>query len=224
MRNARHDGRALEVQGSDDIDNRRNSAPAPGPATHPVPVRGEPVASHATDNKRIAVFNDYPGFLAALRLRAAELQVATSGPANAVAGLPDKYLQKILGPRPIRRIGMGSLAGVLQILATELWLVADPKAFQRFTSRVPKRDERLVRTTAKYVITRTRRHYQKIGRIGGRKRRNKMPPADRVLASRKAANARWANTTVEQRSDIGRNLVRARWRKRGRAARGRRND
>jgi hypothetical protein len=221
--NAHPNGGRAPVSSSE-VDDRSDSSPAPTPATHPVPLRGKPLASRMTDERCIGRFNDYEGFLACLRARAAELQIATSGHANVIAGLPDKYLQKILGPNPVRRVGMTSLGGVLGILGAELWLVESPKAFRQFTSRIPKRDERLVRTTAKYVTTRTRRHYQKIGRNGGSRRRDNMPPADRVLASRKAANARWANTTAEQRSEIGRNLVRARWSKRARAARQRRRQ
>jgi len=218
MKNAVPDFGTAPV-GSSEVDDRSNGSPAPTQATHPLPLRGKPLASRLTEPRCIARCSDYEGFLAGLRVRATELQIATSGHANVIAGLPDKYLQKILGPNPVRRVGMTSLGSVLGILGAELWLVESPKAFRQFTSRIPKRDERFVRTTAKYVTTRTRRHYQKIGRNGGRKRRENMTLADRVVASRKAAKARWAKTTAEQRSEIGRNLVRARWSKRARAAR-----
>jgi hypothetical protein len=59
---------------------------------------------------------DYESLLDTLRARAVERQIAVSGDANEVAGLPTGYIQKLIGPRPVRRIGMMSLGAVLGVL------------------------------------------------------------------------------------------------------------
>jgi hypothetical protein len=112
--------------------------------------------------------------------------------ANGVAGLPDRYLGKLLAPKPVRRIGMISLAPVLAVLGAELWLVGNPEAVRRFGSRLKKRNDNLVRggTT---VIELSHRFMRKI-QAKGRK-------------------ARFAKMTAEQRSELARELNRIRWSK-----------
>jgi hypothetical protein len=109
---------------------------------------------------------------------------------NAVAGLPNKYLQKLIGAKPVRRIGMTSLGGVLGILGAELWLVEDPEAMKRFVSRVKKRDERLVRTMPVH-FTVTSRFMKKIAVAGGKKRMKGLSRWQRRRLARKGAAARW---------------------------------
>src|ERR1035441_6045377 len=173
----------------------------------------------------LAKFNDYFGFLNALRQRAAELQIAVSGNVNSVAGLPDAYLQKILGPRAVRRIGMASLGSILGVLGTELWLVEDPAAMKRFVSKLQPRDARLVRTDAIYVTLR-KSFLKKIGSIGGTNRMGKLSDRQRRQLAKKAVNARWSKTTAAERREHGRNLTRIRLQKkakRSRRARGQHN-
>ena len=148
-------------------------------------------ANALTEPRCVGRFSDYEGFLAVLRVRATELQVAVSGDQTAeVSGLPDRYLQKLIGAKPVRRIGMTSLGSVLGILGAELWLVEDPEAMKRFVSRVKKRDERLVRA-AKIHFTVTSRFMKKIAVAGGRKRMASLSRWQRRRLARKAAAARW---------------------------------
>lgn len=120
--------------------------------------------------RTIGEFNDYQGFMAALRTRANELHLSRSDDDNAdVAGLPNKYIAKLLGPRPVRRVGMKTLGPLLGVLQVKLILVVDEEAVRRYGGRVRKRDERLVRN-GNVTIEFSHRHMKRIGRNGGKKR------------------------------------------------------
>jgi len=141
--------------------------------------------------KRLGEFNDYEGMLHLLRRRTAELQIAVSGADTAaVSGLPDKYLQKILSIQKTRRIGMSSLGGVLGILGMKLVAFEDPIALRRFTSRLHKRDSKLVRDGAVHFSI-TRRFLKKIGVDGGKNSRTKMSEERATELGKIGASARW---------------------------------
>ena len=57
----------------------------------------------------VATFDSYAGMLEAIRARVNELQV-TGTALDQYIGLPFGYYSKIAGARPIRRLGMTSLA------------------------------------------------------------------------------------------------------------------
>jgi hypothetical protein len=171
-----------------------------------------------TTEKRIAEFSDYPGFLNALRLRATELKIAVSGDVNSVAGLPDAYLQKIIGPRAVRRVGMMSMAPILGVLGVRLVMIEDSSAMQRYVGRLRQRDQRLVRSDAFYVTLR-KSFFRKIGRDGGTKRMGKLSRRQRRQLARKAVNARWSKTTAAERREHGRNLTRIRLQKKAKRSR-----
>jgi hypothetical protein len=140
----------------------------------------------------LAEITDYKSMIAAMRARAAERKLALSAEENAiVAGLPSKYLQKLLGSSPVRRLGMASLGPVLGVLGAKLVLVDDAEAERRYGSRVKQHDPRLVRSGTEAQLA--ERHVQRMGRKGGR--------------------ARWANTTPEERSEAARQLNKLRWSK-----------
>jgi hypothetical protein len=63
----------------------------------------------------VAEFVDYPGMLAALRARVNELQI-NGERFDEFAGLPRGYLSKLIGTRPIRRVGMTSLSPLMNAL------------------------------------------------------------------------------------------------------------
>ena len=82
-----------------------------------------------TEPRVLAEFSDYSGMIAAFRARAAERKIAVSSEsASHVAGLTDQYLAKLLAPRPVRRIGMLSLAPMLGVLGVKLVMVEDEEA------------------------------------------------------------------------------------------------
>src|SRR5437588_3167038 len=93
----------------------------------------------------IASFDQYSGFVDALRVRKAELQIS-GYTIYSVAGLPMGYSQKILGPgKAVRRIGMKSLGDLLGALGVRLQMIEDAAALARIANRLEKRDEKLVR-------------------------------------------------------------------------------
>lgn len=115
---------------------------------------------------------DYQSMMVVLRLRANELQINRSSDKTAdLSGLPDKYFAKLLGPRPVRRIGSKTLGAVLGLLQIKFIAVVDEDAVKRYGARVQKRDDRLVRS-GNVTIEFSHRHMKRIGSNGGKKRRD----------------------------------------------------
>jgi len=144
----------------------------------------------AAELRPLAEIVDYDGLIAAMRARAAERKLALSAGENAiVAGLPDKYLPKLIGTNPVRRLGMASLGAVLGVLGAKLILVADEEAERKFSSRLKRHNPNLVRSGTETQLA--QRHAQRMGRKGAR--------------------SRWAKTTPEERSEVARKLNKLRW-------------
>jgi hypothetical protein len=135
----------------------------------------------------VATFDSYAGMLEAIRARVNELQV-NGERLDEYVGLPRGYYSKLAGANPIRRLGMTSFAPILNGLGLKCQFIEDPEATERLKSRVPPRNQSYVRSALSIVMT--RRFLQKIGRLGGQRRR-KMPAALRKELARKAALARW---------------------------------
>jgi hypothetical protein len=156
-----------------------------------------PAFQPPADWRGLGIITDYGSLMDTLRARAAVRQIAVSGDANEIAGLPTGYIQKLIGPRQVRRIGMMSLGPLLGVLGLKLIAVEDPETIKRFASRTRKRDQRLVRSGIRGDTTKiflSRRFMSKIQTEGRR--------------------VRWEeNTTAEQRSELARNLNRIRWAK-----------
>lgn len=139
----------------------------------------------------IAEITDYPGLLDAFRTRFVELQLPVSGDTtNDIAGLPNKYVQKLVGARPVRRIGMTSLGALLGIGQCKLLMVVDQEAAEKYGGRLTTRNGNLVRSAASHVIL-TRRFMQKIGKMGGKRRVANQSSRRRKASARHAAIIRW---------------------------------
>lgn len=146
-----------------------------------------------TEPRIIAEFSDYNGMLGALRLRAKERNLALSAEENAdVSGLPNKYLAKLLGANPIRRLGAISMGPVLAVLGVKLVMVEDAEALKRYAAQVKSHNPNLIHGNTTYFVM-TERKLRK-NQAKGRK-------------------SRWGNMTREQRSKAMRRVVRARWAK-----------
>jgi len=144
----------------------------------------------AGDEPRIiASFDSYEGMLDTIRERMRQLQVAGTA-FDQFCGLPLAYTQKIIGPRPIRRLGMSSFGPVLNGLGLRCLFVEDPEGTERLKSRVPPRNGSYVRGGATH-LTLTTRFMQKIGRLGARARIDNSTAEQRQKWARAAANARW---------------------------------
>jgi len=140
---------------------------------------------------------DYPSMMRILRERANDLHINRSGEETAkLSGLPDRYLSKLLGPRPVRRIGMRSMGAVLGVLQIKFIAVVDEEAVRRYGNRVQKRDERLVRSGT-VTIELSRRHMKAIGRKGGQAR-FKLPAREIKRLARAAGRARQAKRRLAQ--------------------------
>ena len=144
----------------------------------------------AEGNKRIlGEFVDYPGMLAVVRTRVAELSV-NGERFDEYAGLPRGYLSKLIGARPIRRLGMTSFEPVLASLGLRVLLIVDEEAERRLRERLPPRNESYVRSVAVHGHL-TTRFLRKIGRKGGENSRANLPKRLVKQLARKAAAARW---------------------------------
>ena len=139
----------------------------------------------------VATFGSYAEMLEAIRARVDELQIHGERFDN-FAGLPDGYFAKLVGARPIRRLGMVSFQPVLAGLGLKCQFVEDQAATERLRNHLSPRNGSYVRADATHV-TLTFRFMQKIGRLG--------------------AKARIDNSTKQQRQEWARHAAIARWRK-----------
>jgi hypothetical protein len=137
----------------------------------------------------IGEFDAYPGMIAALRARIAELDV--SGELlDELAGLPKGYCQKLLGTRPVKRIGALSLGDIFGALAVKAVLVEDTAALARISSRLTKRKYAVQAAGLHLEIS--YRFLRKIASMGGKARQAKLTPRQRSALGRRLARARWA--------------------------------
>jgi len=137
----------------------------------------------------IADVSSYEQMLTALRARVAELQI-NGERFDEYAGLPRGYLSKLVGAKPIRRIGMTSWTPVLAGLGLRCLFVEDEAATQRLRDRLAPRNGSYVRADATHVVL-TFRFMQKIGRLGAQARVDNSTKQQRRQWARRAAIARW---------------------------------
>jgi hypothetical protein len=149
--------------------------------------------------RQLAEATDYDGLIGAFRNRAAELQVAGET-IDEVAGLPARYSAKLLGPNQVRRIGAVSLGPLLGALALKLIIVEDEDALRQYGSRLKRRNPNLVRNKRNTVVhvTRTRREFREMGKIGGPLSRSYMSKKRAGEIGRTAAQARWSKPRVTE--------------------------
>jgi hypothetical protein len=147
----------------------------------------------------IGEFDAYPGLVAALRARVAELDV--SGEClDELAGLPRGYFQKLLGTRPVKRIGLRSLADVFGALAVKAVLVEDQAALARISSRLVRRKNAVPAAGTHSVhFEVSKRFLRKIAAMGGKARAARLTPRQRSMLARKMALARWRKRAAAPR-------------------------
>jgi hypothetical protein len=141
----------------------------------------------------IAEFTDYSSLIVALRTRITELNVPYEV-LDEVAGLPVRYVSKILGPSRVRRFSMQSLAPLLGALGIRCAFLEDPETIARFGSRLRQR----MHNTSPLSVVHTPRpkaFYRKMGRVGGPRSRANMSRRKASELGRKAAQARWSRAT-----------------------------
>lgn len=144
-----------------------------------------------TEPRRIAVVSDYDGLIAALKERAAELEL-TNQTLDEITGLHSGYVGKLFGPRQGRSLGGVSFGLMLQALGLAIVVVEDEKALATVSGRHDKRK----RVAPMHAAARTL---------------IKIPVAS-TRQARRMARKRWANTTPKQRRAAGRKAAKSRWR------------
>ena len=140
----------------------------------------------------IADVNSYEQMLAVLRSRVNELQIKGVD-FDDFAGLPLGYLSKLIGARPIRRLGMTSFGPVLAGLGLRLLVIEDNAATERLKNRLQPRNSSFVRAAPSIVLT--VRYFKKIGRKGAQARVDNSTKEQRRGWAKKAATARWQKAT-----------------------------
>jgi hypothetical protein len=147
-------------------------------------------------SRQLAEATNYDSLIAAFRNRVAELQVAGET-IDEVAGLPARYSAKLLGPTQVRKIGAISLGPLLGALALKLVIVEDENALRQYGPRLKRRNPNLVRKHNSVVhVTRTRREFREMGKIGGPLSRKYMSKERASEIGRKAAKARWSKPKI----------------------------
>src|SRR6516165_11042366 len=116
----------------------------------------------------IADVSSYEQMLDALRQRVTELQIHGTR-FDDFAGLPIGYLSKLIGPNPIRRIGMTSFEPLMTALGLRCLFVEDEAATQRLKNKLPPRNPSYVRGGVTHLAL-TARFMQKIGHKGAQAR------------------------------------------------------
>lgn len=144
----------------------------------------------ADEPRVLADVVSYEGMLDALRRRVTELQI-NGERFDSYAGLPTGYLSKLIGERPVRRIGMTSFEPLLAGLGLRLLVIEDPEGTARL-KRLKPRNPSFVRTMpAAAGILFTPRMLKRIRRLGGQARMAQLTREQRRELARKAAAARW---------------------------------
>ena len=140
----------------------------------------------------LAEITDYDGFVNALVDRADVLKISmSSAEVEQVAGLPERYIPKLLGPARVKRIGLLSMGPLLAVLGCKLVLVEDEKALARVTARITHRKNMSYRTMVRRIAV-TREKLSEYGRLSGIKRAA-------VRADMEAQRNRWKIERAQRR-------------------------
>ena len=142
-----------------------------------------------TSGRVVAEFSDYPGLLAALRTRVNELGI-NGQRFDAFAGLPDGYLSKLIGPNPVRRIGMVSMGPLFDALGIYCIIVENPITTQRLKNRIQPRNNSFMRASYTHLAI-TNRQWLKIQKLGRQARWKRLSQTQRRSIMRAIALKRW---------------------------------
>lgn len=140
------------------------------------------------------VIGDYPALLQAMRDRVAELGI-THETLDAIAGFQSGYSGKLLCNPPIKRLGPITLHMMIGALSWVQIFRHDEYAFQHMRHRYEQRVRPAVLAPASKILL-TQDYLQRIGRMGGNARNDKLNPAKRSRIARRAAKARWRKPRV----------------------------
>jgi hypothetical protein len=157
------------------------------------------LAEEPAEPRPLATVRNYSDLHIALRARVAQLAL-THEVLNEETGLPGGYVNKLLAPVPIKRLGPQSLGPLLTALGLKLVVMEDVETLERM-SRIPKRlrpgcSSRA--TDAGETMPAKRRKERRgfrtseAGRLMRARWQLLVPEAERRRISRIAARARWS--------------------------------
>lgn len=142
----------------------------------------------------LAVFGNATQLHQIMRDRADELQLSRKE-IDRLAGLPENYSSKLLGPQPKRRISLQTLWFLAPALGLSLAVVVDEGALKIVNERGQKRRLKpailAVPTGCGKVRLVSKRFLRKIAPEGGRARAKNMTPKQRAAHGRRMVRARW---------------------------------
>jgi hypothetical protein len=138
----------------------------------------------------------FPELLQAIRERIAELGITLST-VDEIVGLPSNYAAKLMCDPPMRRASPFTLFLIIEGLGLKMFLREDAETLSRVQTRLEqsKRSKpRAIRAVSTNKIVRihlTPDFMKQIQRKGGYARAQRMTPAQRSKAARRAVRARW---------------------------------
>jgi hypothetical protein len=126
-----------------------------------------------------------------LRARAEELQLSREQ-IDEIAGFCQGFANKLLAPRPTKKLGTVSLPLMIGALAVRLVVVEDAEQRAKIAARGLRRVQNLARhANSVHTFIHSARHMRRVRKLGGQNSRKYLPPAERTRLARKAAFARW---------------------------------
>ncbi len=167
-----------------------------------------------SDRRIIAECQDYLGFIAALRDRAADLGLAM-GSENAaeISGLAGATLARLMTPKTSGKIlSIESFGVVLGLLGVKILVVEDPAQTTRMKKRIVKRNAGYVRDSVWHLAI-PKQTFKEIGQKGGKARQAAMTRKQRRKLAHLAAMARHHPSEQARRSYNARAAALARWAK-----------
>lgn len=141
--------------------------------------------------RHLAECRDHAGLVAAIRARLDELEVVPET-IDHLAGLPLRYLSKIIAPMAYKSISSMSLGPLLQALGLKLIVVEDGETLDKIKSRLVKRKPGGPKHADGLQLTFSKRFMRKIARKGGQARMQKAGAEGRREFAIMGASARWA--------------------------------
>jgi hypothetical protein len=133
------------------------------------------------DGEIIGTAHDHDELVAVLRQRKAALALSDAI-VDELAGLATGHTGKLLGPAPVKTLGRISLSALLVVLALKLIVIEDPDQVARIGKAWQRRDSKRAHP-ASYSLNQAR-------------------PLVLARAARKAAKARWAGKSAEERRSV----------------------
>jgi hypothetical protein len=141
------------------------------------------------EGRVIATFDSYAGMVEAIRNRINEL--ALNGERfDEFAGLPRGYLSKLVGARPVRRVGMTSMGPLFGALGIYCIVVENPAATARLKNGLVPNQSNYMRPTYTHLII-TNRKWARIQKIGRQARWERLSKQERSKAMEALALKRW---------------------------------